>query len=160
MTPHLKRLLALAAVAVGFLVVVLAGPAVAQVAPDGDVGPDSPVSAYLTVDNTLVLFATGALIPLINGLLLRETNPAWVKALVADVFAVIVHAFSMEIQDDGTAFLSQEWFVGLAITVVGMTAAYLKVWRPIVNVNRRLPTLVPLGDWLARRSARTLPHAA
>jgi hypothetical protein len=148
MTPHLKRLLALAAVAVGFILV-SAGPALAQVAPDGDVSPDTPVSAYLTLNNTVVLLLTGAVIPLINGLLLRPTNPAWVKALVADLFAVGVHAFSQEIQDDGTAFLSQEWFLGLGVTMVAMAAAYFQVWKPIVDPNRRLPTVLPVGDLMA-----------
>lgn len=147
MTPILKRLLALAAVAIGF-VIVSAGPALAQVAPDGDVSPDAPASAYLTINNTLVLVITGSLIPVVNGLLLRPTNPAWAKVLVSSAFATAVHAFSQTIQDDGTAVLSQEWFLGLAITIGTMVATYLGVWKPVVNPNATEATVIPIGDWL------------
>lgn len=140
-----RRLAALVAlVFVGL--VATAGPALAQVAPDGNVSPDAPAGSYLTVNNTLVLVLTGAVIPLVNGLLLRATNPAWVKGLVSSLFAVAVHDFSQMIQDDGTALLSQEWCLGLAITLISMTAAYLQVWKPLVNPNASLPTVVPIGD--------------
>lgn len=147
MIRYVRRLLALAAVAV-LGVLWFAGPALAQVAPNGDVSPDAPVSAYLTVNNTLVLILTGALIPVVNGLLLRPTNPAWVKVLVSSAFATAVHAFSQAIQNDGTAVLTQEWFLGLAITIGTMVAAYLGVWKPVVNPNATEATVIPLGDWL------------
>ena len=149
MTTLTKRLITIGAVALAALVA-SACPALAQVATDGDISPDAPVSAYLTLNNTIVLVLTGAVIPLVNGLLLRPSNPAWVKALVADVFAVVVHAFSQAIQADGTAFLSQEWFLGLAITIVAMAASYFQVWKPVVDPNERVPTALPVGDLLAR----------
>jgi hypothetical protein len=154
MIRYVRRLLALAAVAV-LGVLWFAAPALAQVAPDGNVSPDAPVSAYLTVNNTLVLVVTGSLIPVVNGLLLRPTNPAWVKVLVSSAFATAVHAFSQTIQDDGTAVISQEWFLGLAITIGTMVATYLGVWKPVVNPNATEATVIPIGDWLtpARQKA-------
>jgi hypothetical protein len=147
MIRYVRRLLALAAVAV-LGVLWFAGPALAQVAPNGDVSPDAPVSAYLTVNNALVLVITGSLIPVVNGLLLRPTNPAWVKVLVSSAFATAVHAFSQTVQDDGTAILTQEWFLGLAITIGTMVATYLGVWKPVVNPNATEATVIPIGDWL------------
>jgi hypothetical protein len=147
MIRYVRRPLALAAVAV-LGVLWFAGPALAQVAPNGDVSPDAPVSAYLTVNNALVLVITGSLIPVVNGLLLRPTNPAWVKVLVSSAFATAVHAFSQTVQDDGTAILTQEWFLGLAITIGTMVATYLGVWKPVVNPNATEATVIPIGDWL------------
>jgi len=141
----MKLLAALAAFVVSLFI--LAGPALAQVAPDGNVSPDTPASAYLTVNNMLVLMATGTLVPIINGLLLRPGNPAVVKILVANLFATAVHAVSQTIQDDGTAFLSQEWALGLGMTLLTMTAAYFGIWAPL-GVNEKMPTVVPVGDLL------------
>ncbi len=153
MNTRKTRRLALAGVTAAVTLVALAGPAMAQVAEDGNASPDSPAGAVLTINNTLVLVLTGAVIPLVNGLLLRPSNPQWVKGLVSSLFATVVHAFSQVIQQDGTAFLSQEWMLGLAITLVSMTAAYLQVWKPLVNPNATVPTALPVGDVLAGRRA-------
>lgn len=135
--------------------VVLATPALAQVAPDGDVSPDAPVSAFLSVSNTWVMLLVGTVVPLVNGLLLRPSNPAWAKALIANMFAAAAHAFSQAIQDDGTAVLSQEWLIGLVITLVTMAAMYHGVWKPLMNPDATLPTPLPLGDVLAAGSRAT-----
>lgn len=153
MTPKLKWLLALVATAV-FTLVAFAAPAAAQVAPDGNLSPDTPVSAYFTVNNTLVLLFVSTVVPLVNGLLLRPENPAVVKALVANLFAAVAHAVSQAIQEDGTALFSQEWLVGLVITLVTMAASYYGVWKPMVDPDRTLPTVLPVGDWLTPRRLR------
>jgi len=134
-------------------VVLFAAPALAQVAPDGDASPDAPVSAVFTVNNLLVVFLTGTLVPIVNGFLLRPSNSAVVKVLVANAFATAVHAFSQAIQEDGTAVLSQEWFVGLAMTLITMTAMYGGVWKPLLNPNETMPTLLPAGDVIDLRRA-------
>lgn len=139
----MKKLLVALALAVGGLLA-LGAPALA-----GTPGPDAPVSNFLTVNNTLVLIITGSLVPVVNGLLLRASNPAWVKVLVANLFATGVHAFSQAIQADGTAALSQAWLVGLAVTLVTMTATYLGVWKPVLDPNRTMPTVLPVGSVLA-----------
>jgi hypothetical protein len=141
-----RRFLAALAAFVAVLFV-LASPALAQVAPDGNVSPDAPVSAYLTINNMLVLMATGTLVPIINGLLLRPSNPTIVKILVANLFATAVHALSQVIQADGTAVLSQEWLLGLGMTLLTMTAAYFGIWAPL-DINAKMPTPVPVGDLL------------
>jgi hypothetical protein len=138
----LNRWLVFAAVAaVAF--VAAASPVMAQIAPDGDVSPDAPSSAYLTVNNTLVLILTGAVIPIVNGLLLRPENPSWVKVLIASLVGTAVHAFSQVVQADGTAVLTQEWTLGLVITLGSMVATYLGVWKPAVDPNAKLPSLLP-----------------
>lgn len=132
--------------AAAVVLILTATPALGQVAPDGDVSPDAPVSAVFTVNNLLVVFATGTLVPIVNGFLLRPSNSQVVKVLVANAFATAVHAFSQAIQADGTAVLSQEWFVGLAMTLITMTAMYGGVWKPLLNPNETLPTVLPAGD--------------
>jgi hypothetical protein len=148
MTTILGHLVALRRLAVAFvlgavLLLVWAVPAWAQVAPDGDVSPDAPASAYLTVNNTLVLLLTGAVLPLVNGLLLRPDNPRWVKVLVAGMVAAFTHAVSQVVQADGTAVFTQEWVLGLVLTWAGMFGAYYGIWKPAVDPNAVLPTLQP-----------------
>jgi hypothetical protein len=135
-------------VAAAAAVVLLAAPAAGQVAPDGDVSPDTPVSALATVNNALVVLAISTLVPIVNGLLLRPSNPAWVKVLVANLFATAVHAFAQTVQDDGTAFLTQEWALGLITTLLAMTAAYVGFWKPLLDPDATLPTPLPVGDWV------------
>jgi hypothetical protein len=122
--------------------VATATPVLAQIAPNGDVSPDTPSSAYLTINNTLVLIITGAVLPVLNGFLLRPENPGWMKVLVASVVATAAHAFSQVIQQDGTAVLTQEWLLGLSLTIVAMIASYIGVWKPALNPNATLPTPV------------------
>ena len=130
-------------VAAAVSLVLFTAPAAAQVAPDGNASPDAPVGSWLTVNNTLVLFITGALVPIVNGLLLRPSNPQWLKVLVSQVVVTAVHAFSQTIQDDGTALLSQEWLVGLGLTSLVMVASYLGIWKPVADPNATMPTVLP-----------------
>lgn len=140
------RVLAMALILGAALVVVCASPALAQVAPDGDVSPDAPVSAFLTINNSVVLVLTGLVVPLVNGLLLRPENPGWVKVLVANLLATVVHGFSQTIQADGAAILTQEWFLGLFITLGTMIATYLGVWKPMIDPDRTFPGGLRLGS--------------
>lgn len=138
------RWLQRAALFIGVAVMALAvcaAPALAQIAPDGDVSPDTPAGSYLTINNTLVLILTGAVIPLLNGFFLRPENPGWVKVLVSSVFATIAHGFSQTIQDDGTAFLTQEWALGLALTIAAMIGTYIGIWKPTIDPNRTFPSV-------------------
>jgi hypothetical protein len=148
----MRKLFAAPVLAVACLVM-SAAPALAQVAPDGNASPDAPVSAVFTVNNLLVVFLTGTLVPILNGFLLRPENPTWVKVLVANALGTIVHAFSQVIQEDGTAVLTQEWFVGLGMTLVTMAAMYGNFWKPLTNPNSTLPTVLPAGDVIDLRRA-------
>lgn len=116
-----------------------------SVVQEGDSSPDSGIGLTLTVNNTLVTILVGTIIPLVNGLLVRPSNPAWVKTLLASLLAVAATAFSQAIQADGSAFLSQEWFLTLAVTWIAMIATYYGLWKPTLNPNEALPTL-PVGD--------------
>jgi TM2 domain-containing membrane protein YozV len=106
----------------------------------------APAAPFLTLNNTLVSLAVGIVLPLVNALLLRPSNPRWAKVLVASIVGAAATALSQAIQPDGTAILSKEWLLGLAITVGSMIVAYLGVWQPLANPNRNLPTVAPVGD--------------
>lgn len=93
-------------------------PATAAVFQTGDVTPDSPVSSYLTVNNTVVQ-----------------------KVLVAQAVGTVAHQFGQMIQEDGAAVLSQQWFIGLALTIGVMITSYLGIWKPALDPNRTLPTV-------------------
>lgn len=137
--PTIRRCLLVLLAAAG-AVLAAAGPAVAQVAEDGNASPDAPVSAVFTVNNVMVMFILGAVIPIVNGFLLRPNNPGWVKVLVSQLVATAAHGLSQVVQEDGTAVLTQEWLVGLAFTSLVMVATYANVWRPVVDPNRNIPT--------------------
>lgn len=148
MTPKLKRLLALAAVAIGFLVA-SAGPALAQVAGDDEVA--APVWVIPAPTVTLIV---AVLVPVLNGFALRPSNPSWVKALVANGIATVAYGITQAVADNGAALLTEAWFHGLLASLVTMTAVYFGVWKPVMNPDQTLPTPVPLGDWLTPRRLR------
>lgn len=140
-------LLALAAVTVTALwALIVVAPAIAGASVLQSPAPEAEDGVLLAADWVAIII--GLAIPLVNGLALRPTNPAWVKALVANGVAIVAHSLSNVIQADGSAFMSNAWWSELFITLVAMAAAYFQVWAPIVNPNRNLPTLVPLGDVL------------
>lgn len=103
----------------------------AQVVPDGNASPDTPVSAVFTVNNTLVSIVTGLVIPLVVGALTRPENPAWLKLGLAVGVTGVATLFLDAIQADGTAVLSQEWFVQAAVILATALGSYARVWRPL-----------------------------
>lgn len=132
------------------VLVVLAAAAGAQVATDGDASPDTPVSAVFTVNNTLVTLITGLIVPLVTGLLLRPSNPEWVKVGAVTAVTALATAFLSLVQDDGTAIVSQEWLVQALVILVTAIASYLGIWNPLTarqgGLNAALPTVVPGTD--------------
>lgn len=124
-------------------------PAVAQAIDSGD----ASVAPFFTFDRTLVLVLTGFGVPFVNGLLLKASNPAWVKVLAANLFGTAVHAFMQVVGPDGAAIFSRDWLLGLGLTLATMTVTYLGYWRPVVDPNATAPTVLPVGDLLAGRRA-------
>lgn len=139
----MRKPIAAALVVFGALLT-LAGPAAAQVTPDDDV-----VAPVLVIGAPTVTLIVSTLLPLLNGLALRPSNPAWVKALVANGIGIVAYSFTQVLADDGSAFLTEAWFHGLIASLVVMAASYFGVWRPIIDPNERVPTWAPLGDVLA-----------
>ncbi|HEV2928876.1 MAG TPA: hypothetical protein VGW74_09295 [Propionibacteriaceae bacterium] len=144
------RRLPVALAVVGVTLALSADRALAQVAPGGDASPDAPASAVFTVNNTLVTVLLGVVAPLVTGFLLRPTNPAWVKVLVAGMVGTAFTAVSQVVQDDGTAALSQEWFLQLALLLAAQFGAYYGIWNPVLRsqggVNEATgPGVVPVG---------------
>lgn len=129
---QIKRLILALATAASILLLgaTMAG---AQVAPDGNASPDAPVSSVLTVNNTLVLLLTGAVIPLVIGLVTREDNPAWVKVGLAAAVSGLANLFVQSIQDDGTAVLSQEFLVQAIIIFATALGSYARIWAPVAR---------------------------
>ncbi len=105
----------------------------AQVAPDGNASPDAPVSSVFTVNNTLVTLITGLLIPLVVGVLARPTNPAWVKLGLAVGVTGVANLFLQAVQSDGTAVLSQEFWVQAAILLATALGSYARIWQPLLR---------------------------
>lgn len=133
----MKRIYPYLAAGVVATAVLLGNAAIAgaQVAPDGNASPDAPVSSVLTVNNTLVLLLTGAVIPLVVGLLTREDNPAWVKLGLAVAVTGVANLFVQSIQADGTAVLSQEFLVQAAVIFATALGTYARVWKPLARDN-------------------------
>ena len=126
------RHIAAAAFVAGSTLLVMAGPALGQVAEDGNASPDTPVGAVFTINNTLVTMLLGAVAPIVTGILLRPTNPKWVKVLVAGMVGTVITAISQSVQDDGTAALSQEWFLQLGLLLAMQFGTYFAIWNPVL----------------------------
>ena len=145
-SPRLAR----TAVALSLIsIVLLAAPraAGAMGLQEGDASPDAPIGQVFTISNTLVVLLLSGVLPLIIGILVKPTNPDWLKGLVAMLVTSVAHAISEAIQEDGTAALTQEWFVKLAITFLTTIGAYYGAWKPVVgngDINSRLgPGVIP-----------------
>jgi len=98
---------------------------------DLDASPDTPIGDVLTVNNTWVTILLGVVAPLVTGVLLRPSNPAAVKVLVASLVGLVFHALAEVVQADGTAVLSQEWLVKLVLVLAAEFGTYAHVWNPV-----------------------------
>lgn len=110
------------------VIVACAGPVAAQT---GDASPDAPAGVTLTINNLTVQLLLGFLLPVAIGFAQRPTNPPWVKAIVGVALTALAVGISEAVQDDGSAVLSQEFFVDYAITQAAVIASYLGVWQPV-----------------------------
>jgi hypothetical protein len=109
-----------------------------------DVPDESPIGALFTINQTTVMIILSVVIPLVLGVLLKPTNPEWVKVLAGGVVAGIATLITEAIRDDGTAVLSQEMLVQFAVQWIGVIATYLGVWKPL-QINRKMgPGIVPI----------------
>lgn len=129
--PNLTRRVPMALAVVALALYVNASPVAAQVATDGNASPDAPIGTVFTVNNVLVTLLLGAVAPLVTGFLLRPENPPVVKVLVAGLVGTVFQAISQVVQEDGTAALSQEWFVGLALLLAAQLGSYARIWNPV-----------------------------
>jgi hypothetical protein len=127
------------------LLIMGAAAAGAQVVPDGNASPDTPVSAVFTVNNTLVTLITGLVVPLVVALLARASNPAWVKIGLNAAVSAVATSFLSAVQDDGTAVLSQEWFVQAGVIFAASIMAYLGVWNPLASRQGGINTAMGPG---------------
>jgi hypothetical protein len=132
----IRWLLAAAALTIGLAV--SAGPAGASSLAVAQ--PTETVGDTLTVSATLVTIVLGIFAPLVTGLLVRATNPAWVKLLVAGLVGTVLSAFQQAVQADGSAVLSGPWLLQVALLLAAQFGTYFAVWQPLAGgeLNRKL----------------------
>lgn len=115
------------------VVLFLASPAGAQVAPDGDAHPDAPAGATLTLNNLTVQLLLGFGLPVVIAFLQRASNPGWVKVVVAGAVTALAVGISETVQADGSAILSVEFLVDYLITLATAIVAYIGIWNPVAE---------------------------
>lgn len=122
--------------------VATATPALAQAGEDGEV----PVPDGIVVSAHWVTLATGLVLPLVTGLLLRPENPAWLKIGLAGAVTLVANLFLQAVLPDGTAVLSEAWFVQAVILFGESMLTYLGLWNPLFSraggVNAATPNVV------------------
>lgn len=98
-----------------------------------------------------VTIILGVVAPLLTGVLLRPQNPPVVKVLVAGAVAALFTSLAQAVGEDGSAFLSEQWFTDYALAVAAQLGAYFGIWEPVLaskgGVNRATgPGVVPGGS--------------
>jgi hypothetical protein len=116
-------------------------PASAQTLPE-----DAPVGATLTLSDTGVRLIIGLVLPIVLGLIVKASNPEWVKVIGGIVVAAIAALITDNLQDNGTAVLSWDMFVGAVLIYVPQVVSYLGIWKPLDLNNRLAPDkgLIPI----------------
>jgi hypothetical protein len=100
-----------------------------------------------TIDEVGVSIVVGLVLPLALGILIKPTNPPWVKVIGGVVVAAIAALVKENIQDDGTAVISWPMVVETALIYVPQIAAYLGIWKPLANddLNGKMgPGVIPI----------------
>jgi hypothetical protein len=128
MITNLRRLLAGFVVVAGTLLLgaTAAAAGVLQEAPG-----DAPVGDTLTLSAASVNIIIGVLLPILLGVLLKESNPQWVKTIGGIVVAGIAAIVTEAIRDDGTAVLSWDMFLTFVTVYVPQIVSYLGFWQPL-----------------------------
>lgn len=134
---RITRWLLAAAVTLG-LVLGIAGPASASALAVAQ-GTET-VGDTFTVSATLVTILLGIVAPLVTGVLVRATNPAWVKILVAGLVGTTLSAIQQAVQADGSAVLSGPWLLQLSLLLAAQFGTYFAIWQPLTGgeLNRKL----------------------
>jgi hypothetical protein len=124
----LRRLLVGFIIAVGVVVLgaTAAGAGVLQETP-----PSAPAGDFLHLSALGVNILLAAVLPVVAGVLLRESNPEWVKVIGGIVVAGVAALITEAVRDDGTAVLSWDMFVTGATMWIAQIAAYLGIWKPL-----------------------------
>ena len=118
-----------------------AGAAVLQEAADS-----APVGNVLTVSAAGVNLLVGLVLPVLAGIALKETNPAWVKVIFGILLAGVAALVTEAIRDDGTAVISWDMFLTAAQLWAVQIAAYLGIYRPLGQDTARGSFNASLGS--------------
>lgn len=100
-----------------------------------------------TIDEVGVSIIVGLLLPLVLGVLVKPTNPPWVKVIGGIVVAAIAALVKENIQDDGTAIISWAMVIETALIYLPQIAAYLGIWKPLADgdLNGKMgPGVIPI----------------
>lgn len=91
----------------------------------------------VTLSPFTVVVISSFVIPVITGLLTKESASAKTKALVSSIQAIVAGFVTTATQADGSAVFSQALIQNTVLTIVMQLAVYLGVYKPIVNLNAR-----------------------
>ena len=97
---------------------------------------------FFELDSTWVMFLTGALIPLLVGLVTKLNTHSAVKAILHLGVAAAASMINVSITLDGVAIISRETLVTFFMTWLTGIATYLGFWlktgvSPAVNYRTR-----------------------
>ena len=100
-----------------------------------DLDPSGP--ALFTLNEWVVSLLLATVIPLVLGVLYRDSAPNWVKVVFGLAVTTAVTLLKEAIQDDGSAVVSGETLLQFFMIYVPQIAMYYGVWRPL-DVNKAL----------------------
>lgn len=103
--------------------------------------PDTP---GLTIPEVGVSILVGLFLPIVYGFLVRPSNPELVKVVGGVIIAASASLVVNAIQNDGTAVLSWQQVVDVALVYIPQIAGYLGVWKPL-EINERTGPGIAIG---------------
>lgn len=134
----LRRLVGLV---LAFLLTLFALASVAAAASVQETVPDAP---GVTVPEVGVSLVVGLFLPILYGFFVRPSNPELVKVLGGILVAAAASLILNAVQQDGTAVLSWQQVVDVALVYIPQIAGYLGVWKPL-DINERTGPGVAIG---------------
>lgn len=78
----------------------------------------------------VILLISGAVIPLVTGLIVKASASGTVKSLTTVILTIISTALTWVIEHDG-GFKLSDFFVWFVMTFVAAIASYYGVWKPV-----------------------------
>lgn len=109
------------------------------------VGPDSNADSVLSLDPFMVTLIFGTLIPIIGGIVLKNSTSSQIKVLVNLVLSSIAAVINVSTTEGGIVVLSEDVLKSAALTFIVSIATLYGVFQP-VGVDEKLKTSVGVKD--------------
>lgn len=123
-------------------VALVAAPVSASAVP---VGPDAHADSVLSLDPFMVTVIAGTLIPILGGVVLKQSTSGTVKSLVNLVLSAVASIVNVSTTEGGLVVISEDVIKSTALTFIISIATLYGVWQP-TGIDAKLKATVGNTD--------------